>query len=120
MTTPIYGTGKPSGKKPQVVYATHNQPETIRGKELDKFEKEDKADKKLTITPNQGLAVQIQQARMAKKLTQSDVDKLCNFPVNTTKCYENKTIVVAREQLTLLSNALGVQFKMPRPKRTPH
>ena len=40
MTTPLYGTGKPSGKKPQVVYATHNQPETIRGKELDKFEKE--------------------------------------------------------------------------------
>lgn len=109
---PIYGTGKPSCKKPQIVYAMHNQPETIKGTELAKFEKEDKADKKLTITPNQKLATQIQQARMAKNLTQSDTDKLCNFPTNTTKRYENKTIVISREQLASLSKALGVQFKM--------
>lgn len=57
----------------------------------------------------------IQQGRVAKEMTQSDLDKACMFPKNTTRDYENCSIQVNSEQINKMERILGV--KLPRPHK---
>lgn len=69
------------------------------------------------VTSTLELKLAIQQARTTKKWTQSDLDKLCNFPSGTIRDYENGTAVIKADQLNKLNKAFGV--KLPRPKKQP-
>jgi putative transcription factor len=62
------------------------------------------------------LGKKIQTARVAKNMKQVDLDKVCNFPRNTIRDYENSTCVTKQDQITKMERALGV--KLPRPKPT--
>jgi len=67
------------------------------------------------------LKVAIQQARSSetnkqkKKLTQEELDKLCCFPANTIKSYENGSAVIEPNKLNKIESVLGV--KLPRPAK---
>jgi ribosome-binding protein aMBF1 (putative translation factor) len=61
------------------------------------------------------LANAIQAGRQAKNLKQSDLDKLCNFPLNTTRDYESCKAVVNPNQLNTYNRVLDV--KLPRPNK---
>lgn len=63
------------------------------------------------------LGKQIQTARLKKKITQSELDKKCNLPVNTTQKYENGTAIVNSAQLQKMSKILGVQIKAPKKQK---
>ncbi len=69
--------------------------------------------------PTVELGKQIQAARTAKKMTQSDLDKACCFPVNTTRDYENSKsgFIVNQTQLLKMENALGVKLTRPKAKK---
>lgn len=67
------------------------------------------------IVSNHDLGLAIQQARCAKTKTQSELDKACNFPKNTTKEYENGTAIILHEQLNKMNNVL--ETKLPRPNK---
>ena len=56
----------------------------------------------------------IQSGRTAKKMSQSDLDKKCNFPANTVKNYESGKAIVKPSDITKMEHELGV--KLPRPK----
>ena len=79
---------------------------------------------KRVITSNHDLGKAIQSARRKKVLnssafavtmTQSELDKACNFPKNTVRAYENGTATVIPEQLNTLNRILCVT--LPRPKK---
>lgn len=63
------------------------------------------------------LGRQIQTARMAKNMTQSDLDKACNFPANTTKSYENSHAIINPVYVTKMQNVLGVKLTRPKPRK---
>ena len=69
----------------------------------------------ITIS-NKTLAIAIQKARAEKKITQTEVDRSCNFPKNTVRDYENCKAVINSNQLNKLNRVFGV--KLPRPKKT--
>lgn len=58
----------------------------------------------------------IQQGRASKQITQTDLDKACMFPKNTTRDYENCSIQVNSEQINKMERVLGV--KLPRPNKS--
>lgn len=63
------------------------------------------------------LSLMIQQARLAKKLKQSDLAKKCNLPVNVIQKYENGKATPTGQELQKLSKALGVTLrKHPKKK----
>ena len=65
---------------------------------------------------NHDLGLAIQRARAAKNsMTQSELDKACNFPKNTSRDYENGTAVIQHEQLNKMNSVLGT--KLPRPHK---
>lgn len=46
-----------------------------------------------------------------KKLTQSELDKLCNLPTGTIQKYENNTAIYNQNEIDKISRALGVVIK---------
>lgn len=62
-------------------------------------------------TPSHSLAIQIQQARTAKKMTQDQLNTACNFPKGTVSLYENGKAIVNNTQLQTMSKQLGVTLK---------
>lgn len=62
-------------------------------------------------TPSHSLSTQIQQARAAKKLTQDQLNNLCNFPKGTVASYEKGTIVTNPQHLQTMSRHLGIVLK---------
>ena len=57
------------------------------------------------------LKMQIQQARVAKKMTQQELATACNLQVAIIKSYENGTALPNSQQLTTISKILGVNLK---------
>jgi ribosome-binding protein aMBF1 (putative translation factor) len=57
----------------------------------------------------------IQNARLALKLKQSDVDKACSFPTNTVQNYENGKATFVIAQVLKMEKLLKV--KLPRPQK---
>lgn len=59
-------------------------------------------------TSNRELAQKIQQYRSAKKWTQDEFNRLCAFPANTIKNYENCSAVAQQQQIDVMKRVLGV------------
>jgi len=57
------------------------------------------------------LKMQIQQSRMAKKLTQQEFATACNLQVAIIKSYENGTAIPNQQQINAMSKVLGVTLK---------
>lgn len=59
----------------------------------------------------------IKKARESRdcQMTQSELDKACNFPVNTVRNYENGTAIYVSMQVTKMQEVLKV--KLPRPPK---
>jgi len=57
------------------------------------------------------LKMQIQQSRVAKKLTQQQLATACNLQVAIVKSYENGTAVPNQQQINAMSKVLGVTLK---------
>lgn len=62
-------------------------------------------------TPSRTLAIQIQQARTAKKITQEQLNTACNFPKGTVTLYENGKAIINSSELQTMSKHLGVTLK---------
>ena len=62
-------------------------------------------------TSSRTLAMQIQQARLAKNLSQDDLNKKCNFPKGTVTSYENGKAIVNSTELRTMSTNLGINLK---------
>ena len=62
-------------------------------------------------TPSRTLAIQIQQARTAKKITQEQLNIACNFPKGTVTLYENGKAIINSSELQTMSKHLGVTLK---------
>lgn len=62
---------------------------------------------------NQLLARTIVRARTALKLKQCDLDKKCNFPINTCNSYEKGTAVYNHNQVNTMARVLNT--RLPRP-----
>lgn len=62
-------------------------------------------------TPSHNLSLQIQQARSSKKMTQTQLDALCNFPKGTVSSYERGTAIINSNHLQTMSRHLGVILK---------
>ena len=62
---------------------------------------------------NQLLGRTIVRARTALKLKQSDLDKKCNFPINTCNSYEKGTAVYNHLQVNTMARVLNI--RLPRP-----
>lgn len=65
-------------------------------------------------TPNIELSTHIQQARMSKKLTQVQLNNMCNFPKGTIGKYENCSAVINSTELQAMSKVLGILLKKPK------
>lgn len=61
--------------------------------------------------PSHNLSTQIQQARNAKNLTQTQLNALCNFPKGTVANYENGSAIINSMELQAMSKHLGVILK---------
>ena len=70
------------------------------------------------LKPHLELCQSIQKGRLTHQppLTQHDLDKLCNFPLNTIKNYENGTAKYVSEHVTRMERVLKI--RLPRPKKT--
>lgn len=65
--------------------------------------------KKLPVTTH-SIKQALETARRNKNnMTQSDLDKVCNLPKNTTKSYEDGTAIVNSAVLVKMARALGVK-----------
>lgn len=62
-------------------------------------------------TPSISLSTQIQQARIAKQLTQTQLNVLCNFPKGTVNSYESGKAIINSLELQTMSKHLGVTLK---------
>lgn len=60
------------------------------------------------------LSLTIQQARLAKKMTQKDLDRACCFSPNTIANYEKGTAIINQNYLDKMSKILGVILKKPK------
>lgn len=65
------------------------------------------------VVSNRDLCIALQKARQNKNITQSELDKMCNFPKNTVRDYENGSAIIHVAQIMKMNTALGV--KLPRP-----
>jgi len=63
------------------------------------------------------LGKSIMQARTAKGIKQSDLDKSCCFPANTVRDYENGSCIVKQDQISKMERALGVKLPRPKPQK---
>jgi len=72
------------------------------------------------VVSSHDLGLSLQQARVAKGFkSQSDLDKACNFPANTTKTYENGTAIVKPNEISVMNRILGVKLpKLKKEKKT--
>jgi putative transcription factor len=61
------------------------------------------------------LRKQIQQARMAKALTQDQLNSQCNFPKGTVQRYENGSAIVNNAHISKMSRTLNVKLSAPKP-----
>lgn len=91
---------------------TNNNHGNNEKKLVDKFDPENQT--KLNVS-NHELANAIRKIRSEKKMSQSEVDKSCDFPKNTVRDYENCKAVIDPNQLNKLNRLFGV--KLPRPKK---
>ncbi len=65
--------------------------------------------KKLPVS-NHNIKKAIETARRNKNnMTQSNLDKVCNLPKNTTKSYEDGTAIINSVVLVKMARALGVK-----------
>jgi hypothetical protein len=71
------------------------------------------------VTPTLDMKLEIQRARVAKKMTQDQLDLACSFQKNTTKSYENGTAIVNGATLAKINRALGTNIKKPANKQKP-
>jgi putative transcription factor len=78
---------------------------------LRKIENEEIA---LPIIP-QELKILMQQARVAKKMTQKQLASACNFPEATIKSYEDGSAIPDNGTIAKIESKLGVH--LPRPKK---
>jgi len=62
---------------------------------------------------NKLLGQAIVRARTGMKLKQTDIDKKCNFSVNTCNSYEKGTAVYNHNQVNTLARVLNT--RLPRP-----
>lgn len=62
-----------------------------------------------TIT--RSLANSIRDARIAKKLTQDQLNKECGFPINTVSNYEKCIGIPKSQYINTMSKKLGIQLK---------
>jgi len=67
-------------------------------------------------TVSRDLSLMIQQARLAKKLKQSDLAKQCSLPLDKIKNYENGQAQPNNQELQKMSKVLGVTLKK-NPKK---
>lgn len=56
------------------------------------------------------LKIQLQQARVAKKWTQKDLAKACNFPLNKVIAYENGSAIPIPSEIVEMGKQLGVHL----------
>lgn len=71
--------------------------------------------KPATSTREIGLA--IQQARMAKSMSQADLDKKCSFPKGTVQAYENGTAIANNAVIAKMETALDARLpRLPKKK----
>lgn len=62
-------------------------------------------------TVSHSLSLQIQKARLNKKMTQKELAKKLNIPLNTIQNYENGKGVPKGPELQKIGNILGVTLK---------
>lgn len=65
-------------------------------------------------TATHDLAQQIQQARVAKKLSQVQLNQACNFTKGTVGNYESSRAIVNVAELQKMSKILGIILKKPK------
>jgi ribosome-binding protein aMBF1 (putative translation factor) len=76
------------------------------------------------VSSSHDLASAIRDARVAKtnadgqSMTQSDLDKACQFAKGTVRGYENGTAVYNAEQVNEMARTLGVKLPRPSKKRS--
>jgi len=66
------------------------------------------------VKSNHDLGLQIQQARLAKKMNQKELDQKCNFPKNTINEYESGKAIYNQTQIDTISKVLGIRLKKPK------
>jgi ribosome-binding protein aMBF1 (putative translation factor) len=59
------------------------------------------------------LSKQLQTARLSKKLSQDELNKICNLPPNTIKNYELNKAIAKTSELSAIGKKLGISLKMP-------
>jgi hypothetical protein len=67
--------------------------------------------------PDMTLRSAIMKCRVELQMTQSDLDKKCNFPQNTTRDYENGTAAILLQQLNIYDKILKTHLPRPRKKK---
>jgi ribosome-binding protein aMBF1 (putative translation factor) len=77
---------------------------------------EDNESEKLQSIPTstKEMGKEIKIGRETKEMGQRDLDKLCNFPANTIRNYENGSAVVVPGQLSKINKVLGTRIKKPK------
>lgn len=65
-------------------------------------------------TPSHDLSMQIQQARVAKKLTQVQLNQQCNFKKGTVADYECGKALRNPQELVMMSRVLGITLREPK------
>lgn len=60
------------------------------------------------------LALQIQQARTARNMTQTQLNTNCNFKKGTVSDYESGKALINSEELQKMSKILGIVLKKPK------
>jgi len=63
---------------------------------------------------NKDIADQIQQSRIAKKLTRENLAQLCSLPLSTIRDYETQKAIINGNELAKIGKALGVIIKKPK------
>jgi len=64
-------------------------------------------------TISHDIKIRLQQARVSKKLSQKQLAKQINIPVNTIALYESGKGIPDKQILSKIGNILGVNFNKP-------
>lgn len=81
-----------------------------------KFHEIDGDNPKAPPTLDHSVKIRIQQARVAKKLTQKQLAQKLNLPVNTINDYESGKAVPNRQILSKIGRALGINLNKQQTK----
>lgn len=98
--------------KPTVINQSGSNTHHKRGPPPNKkFQKLDGDDPDKPKTVSRTLSLQIQQARMSKKMSQKDLARQTNLRLDVIKDYENGRMVPNGSELARLSRELSVKLK---------